>query len=148
MKQKERIKNKKGTTTYIAGKSVEWYERHFDTVGKGATFAAEALPALYAHGLAALKGVFTVGELHLIIDVMNGVFLMGGLIGQHITADCEDGITLNGLDKKWKIDAAEFLKKLHARNILELAALEIWAHGYWVNFEDVKIEAWALQLAK
>lgn len=131
-----------------APKTHEWYATTFDNPNQGAQYVLESFPELYRRALAGMRGIFTPGELKLMLDVQNGCFLMPQVAGQHLTADCEDGIALEGYDKKWKIQASDFLKKLHARSNFDLAILEIWAGAFWRQSDGGKsIDTWVGMLA-
>lgn len=96
-----------------------------------AAYWLEAVAATYRRECHELKKLFSEAEKSLMIDVMNGCMLSPGLAGQHLTANCEDGIELDRLDEKWKIDAEKFLKKLNALTPAQLMMLEVWAVAFW-----------------
>lgn len=103
----------------------------FKNLTGGAKYILEAWPGLYRKTLYDLKRRFSRGELMLMIDVMNGTFLTAGIAGQQIGLNVNDGINLDGLDKKWKIDKNELLNKINNLSIFEAACLEIWIRAFW-----------------
>lgn len=98
------------------------------SVNAGAEYAIQSFPPLYRRTLMELKGRFTEDELKLIIDVMKGTKLMPTHAGNHLIANVEDGIALDGLDKKWGANPKEKLREL---TVYQVAALEIWATSFW-----------------
>jgi len=97
----------------------------------GAGYIVDMFQGLYRKTLIKIKGMFTAQDLHLLLDVTNGLILSPGFAGQHILADVEDGITLARLDMHHKVNSAELLKKIGALSIPERALIEIWLKGYW-----------------
>jgi hypothetical protein len=129
MQMEER--KKKGVGPVLDTKTLEFYGERFDSINQGITYVLEMFPALYRMCLHDLKGRFLPGELMLMMDVMNGGMLSFGIAGQHLILSCYDGIKLDGLDAKWGIDKQTMLDKLVKLPRFELAALEIWAAGFW-----------------
>ncbi len=115
----------------IDEKTAEWLREKFKTLNAGSEYALGAFRALNERALCGLRGKFERGELYVIIAVFNTTVLMAGLAGQHLVTNCVDGMILDGLDKEWGVDKAAFLKKLKRLSLLEAAALEIWANGFW-----------------
>ena len=124
---------KKIVSPGLTEKTYQWYENIFDNVNQGAMFALESYPELYGRTLRDLRGIFGMGELSLIIDVQNGCFLMPQIVGQHLLPNVEDGITLEGMAEKWKVDRNVFLDKLKKLHLFEIAILEIWAQAFWAQ---------------
>jgi len=123
---------KKGVGPQIDEEAYRFYETLFPNTNQGVTFTLEAFPILVRKTLVyELKGKFSKGELQLMLDVMNGCLLTPGLICQHLVANLEDGIKLNQLDQKWKVNADDFLAGIKRLTLFQLAALELWAKGYW-----------------
>ena len=85
-------------TPRIQPPTAEFLEGLFRSRNAGAEFVLETAPVLYRRALNERKGFFSEGELSLIIDVMNSTFLNPGLLGQHLEMQCQDGISLDGLD--------------------------------------------------
>ena len=127
----------------------EFYPKIFSNLHSGTTFVLEIFPTLYRRTLYDLKGLLTKGELSLLVDVFNGALLTPGLVGQHIIAQVEDGIDLDGLDKKWEIEKTALVEKLKSLPLFSLACLEIWANGFWYRKEKpegLNFDAWVEQL--
>jgi hypothetical protein len=103
----------------------------FSSLNAGCEYILNAWPALFRRTIHGLKREFERGELKLMVDIFNASILTPGIAGQHLIANCEDGIELDGLDKKWEIDKKKFLEKIHSLTIFEAACLEIWANGFW-----------------
>lgn len=133
-------------TPGLTEKTNAWYKSNFENVNHGAAYTLEAMPELYGRTLRDLRGMFSAGELSLMLDVQNGCFLSPVAAGQHLTANVEDGIALDRQDQKWKIDGAELVKKLHALKPFEIAMLEIWAGAFWCQ-DKSEIEKWVSGLA-
>ena len=105
---------------------------HFDNNSRGTQYCLEAMPVLYKFTLKELKGKFLYDELSLILDVFNnGTTIKPQHAGQILISRCEDRISLDGLDKKWKVNKNQFLNALRSLTFFQRAALEIWANGYW-----------------
>jgi len=134
----------------ITAKSFDFYGSTFATVNAGTAYTLESFPALYRHTIVReLMGRFARAELLLMLDVCNGLSLNPGLAGQHIVADAEDGIALNGLAAKWDVDWRPFLATLRALSIFQLHCLEVWCRAFWEqsgNEGAVGIERWVEQL--
>ena len=104
---------------------------HFETNSRGAQYVLEAMPVLYQFALRELKGKFLYDELSLILDVFNGASIDPQYAGQTLIPRCEERITLDNLDKKWRVNRKQFLNALSSLSFFQRAALEIWANGYW-----------------
>ena len=122
----------------ISEASAKFYADQFTTLNYGTTYTLDSFPVLYQHTLHDLKGVFSEPELMLMIDVFNATALMPQLAGQHFEIQVRDGIELDGLDEKWKIDKEALLKKIEALPIFSIACLEIWANGFWYADEKTR----------
>ena len=129
---------RKAIAPHISEASAKFYAENFTTLHAGSTYALDSFPTLYRRAFHDLKGVFSEPELMLMIDVFNSTALMPQLAGQHLEIQVADGIKLDGLDEKWKIDKKEMLKKIAALPIFSLACLEIWANGFWYADENGK----------
>lgn len=70
-------------------------------------------------------------EASAILDVMNGVWLEPELAGQHLRAEVQDGIALNGLDQKWEVDGRSLVSRLRELPLPLSAAVELWAAEFW-----------------
>ena len=98
-------------------------------VGQG--YILEAWPTLAKRTLADLRGKFTTGELCVLIEAVNGLYLTPGLAGQHIGLSVADAMRLDGVADKWGVDEAILNAKLEALTILESVVIELWAARYW-----------------
>lgn len=113
--------------------SAAFYEETFKNLNAGSMFVLDAFPTLYKRALFDLKGIFTRGELCLMIDLFNGLILTPQIAGQHIAIEVKDGIELESLDKKWEVNKDEILVKLEGLDIFPFkkACLEIWLRAFW-----------------
>jgi len=133
----------------VSESATAWLTDHFKSKSAGAEYVLEAFPELYRRELHNLTGVFSTGELSLMLDVMNGHLLTPQFAGQSLSLSCEDGMSLDGLHEKWEIDREAFLAKLSNRTLLQLACLEIWARAFWESGaweKDGGLEAWVAAL--
>jgi len=131
----------------IATKSADWYKQNFTTLNAGAEYTLEAIPQIYRLTMAyELKGKFSRGELMLMIDVNNGLVLTSQSAGQHIKAQVSDGIALDHLDEKWKVDGAKLNKKVDALTFFQSFCLEIWILAYWENHEKLDMEKYVKEM--
>ena len=126
---------------HISDSSAQFYADNFRSRNAGAEYALDAFPALYKRTMLHIRKYFSAAELKLIIDVFNATALMPALAGQHIEASVADAIELDQLDKKWEIDGAGLLTRVHELTIFEATCLEIWANGYWYANIDRDLEA-------
>jgi len=116
----------------VSTQTIEFFGEKFKSTNAGAEYTLAAFPGLYQATLTReIKGVFTAGELSLMLDVFNATMLTPALAGQHL--NCIDGMELDHLDEKWEINKAEFTKKLNALTIFQANCLEIWANGFWYS---------------
>lgn len=132
--------SKKATAPRIAEQAAQFYSEVFSSLNAGMEYVGTAFPLLYKRTLLSLKNTFSRAELSLLIDVFNGTFLTPDLAGQHLEIQVEDGIRLEGLDEKWKVDSETLLGKVRALNMFERACLEIWAKGFWNK--DQNMDEW------
>ncbi|MDD2657214.1 MAG: hypothetical protein PHD04_00950 [Candidatus Pacebacteria bacterium] len=142
---------RKSTSPRISETSAKFYPSVFPSRNAGLEYTADAFPALYRHTLHDLKGSFTRGELMLMIDVFNSTALTPIMAGQQLDIQVADGIALDHLDEKWKIDGAALNAKIAGLSIFQSACLEIWANGFWYRQEQSDIvgedfETWLAQL--
>lgn len=77
-----------------------------------------------------LKGIFTTSEAKLILDCLNGTLLDPYSV-QLLEAGFEDGIDLDSLDTKWKIDKSVFLGKFKDMFILRKWAIYEMSTEFW-----------------
>lgn len=105
---------------------------HFLRLNTGAGYIINAAPSVARKFIGIdIKDRFSAGELKLMIDVMNGTMLTPGMAGQHLQANVEDGIALDGLAEKWEVDGPGIVKKLADMSTPDLMFLEIWIQGFW-----------------
>lgn len=130
---------KKNVVPQVDLEAHKFYKLMFLNPNDGAAYILEATPALMRRTIAyELKGRFTPGELQLMLEVMNGTILTPELAGQQISKGRADGMELEGLDEKYQVDKETMLEKLRELTAFQLAALEIWARGYWESKEYEK----------
>jgi hypothetical protein len=134
----EDLMARKAIAPHISEASAEFYAENFSTLHAGTTYALDLFPALYRRTLQDLKGIFIEPELMLMIDVFNATALMPQLAGQHLEIQVADGIELDGLDEKWKVDKKSILKKIETLPIFSAACIEIWANGFWYANEEAQ----------
>ncbi len=116
----------------LSDECAKFYEGNFRNINAGVTYALESFPVLYQRALFEIKTIgFTRDELFLVIDVVNGLMLTPGIAGQHLALEVNDGIDLDGLDKKWKVGKDVLMGKLIGMPIFSIACLEIWAKSFW-----------------
>ena len=102
----------------------------------------QAIPNLYSVTLGEIKGLFTAGEVNLMLDVSNGLLLMPMILGQHLSHEVEDGIDLNGLAEKWDIDRDALLEKLARLSTTQIAVLETVLNDFWYGADkSLDVEA-------
>ena len=137
----------KNITPRINTATEKYLQQNFKTLNSGAEFVLEAVPAVARiYTGYELKGKFIAGELKLMLDVMNGMLLTGQLAGRHLPLSVQDGIALDGLDKKWEVDAEQLLEKLKNMSTAELFFLEIWIQGFWQQSDTVTLEEYIKEL--
>lgn len=109
----------------------KWLQETFETKTAGAEFLLRAMPGLYKRSLKNALDRLEKGEKYLIIDLHNSYAMTPQILGQGVAHQVKDGIDLDGLDKKWKVDKKKILEKLASLHPFELACLEIWATAFW-----------------
>lgn len=115
----------------------EWYEQHFPSRNAGGEYVLAAWPNLYRRTLFELKGKFDRPELMLIIDVFNSTMLSPEMAGQELDLQVREGIYLDALDLKWKIDdRLNLIQRVVDLPIFSRAVLTLWANGYWYGRPD------------
>lgn len=132
-------------TTRVSDQTVAWLKGTFKNHSAGGEYLLNSLPTLYADALHGMRGVFSAGELSLMLDVMNGTFLVPSSATWHLTANVEDGLRLSGMAEKWQLDGTELLVKLGNRTRWQLYCLEIWAAGFWSSGaweREAGVEEW------
>jgi hypothetical protein len=96
----------------------------------------QAVPALYSVTLGEIKGLFTNGEISLMLDVSKGLLLTPMILGQHLPIEVEDGIDLNGLAEKWNVDRDTLLEKLERLSTTQIAVLETVLNDFWYGADQ------------
>lgn len=123
---------RKNVSQAVKAELPKFYSLMFADPNAGVAYVLEAVPAVMRRTIAyELKGRFTPGELQFMLDVMNGTVLTPELAGQQLAASCADSLKLDDAGNKWGVDQEVFLDKLYSLSAFQLAALEIWAKGYW-----------------
>lgn len=121
----------KKVTPLIEDESIKFFESNFRNLNAGVTYILEAFPSLYGRTMHDVKGVFTDGELRLILNVVNGLELTAQIAGKHLIFDVQDGIDLERLDEKWGVSKVDIIKKINNLSLFCLVCLEIWAKSFW-----------------
>lgn len=95
------------------------------------------LRTLYKYALRKVE--LTVGEACLLVDVLNGTMFDANTAAV-LWAEVEDGIYLDGLDKKWGVEGKAFVEKLRGLDLLTCLALIDAAERFWRECpqEDVR----------
>lgn len=154
--------------TRIAPDVEAFLQKNFDTLGGGAerllsacvfglednsavqalasypqaqTFILQLWDQIWRRTKMTLKGVFSRGELCLIIDGYNGYRLAPQTYGSNgLAVTVSEMISLEGADAKWEVDGPEILAKIKALDSVQAMVLEIWANGFWYGMgtEDSK----------
>ncbi len=146
--------NRKLTAPRIGEQAAKFYPSVFSSLNAGMEYTADAFPVLYRKTLHDLRGMFSDGELSLIIDVFNGLILTPGRAGQQIGLSVADGIALDRLDEKLGVGPEALNKKISALPVFSRACLEIWANGFWYGGNSTTkkegkgndLESWIAQL--
>ena len=83
---------------------------------------------------------FTLGEIGLITDVLNGLMFHSWEItpAQNLRMNVADAIDVDGVDKKWEVDAASLRQKLLSLTNAQAAAV-IEAINQWWNDPERKV---------
>lgn len=130
----------------IEDRAAAFYSTHFTSLNQGVTYTLESFPTIYRRTLAELHGQFTEAELSLLLDLVNGLMLTAQFAGQHLYHEVADGISLDLLDKKWRVDGASLLSKLRAITVGQTAILEIWARAFWSQNPLPELADWCRPL--
>lgn len=101
---------------------------------------------LLARAKQELQPMFSVDELSLIAEALNGSLLTDERIGHDLLADVSDAVRLNGLAEKWNVNGPALIAKVRelrddARGYALVDAVEIWwrrvGDGEGVTVEDI-----------
>jgi len=90
----------------------------------------ERLYALYARALQRVVPSFSIDELCLIVDALNGT-LHDVRSGVRFWIGVEDSIELDGLAQKWNVDALALMEKLRPLDELTCMAIVDAAERFW-----------------
>lgn len=126
---------KKSVTPRLDETAAEWYKQWFEYPHNGYSLALEAFPVLIQRALIEVKGKFDRGELMLFLDVLNGLFLSGGLMGQQLFLLVADGCNIYRLNEKWGVDEHIVCEKIRGLTSFQKAAIEVWGVAFW-NAEE------------
>lgn len=139
------------TAPKITDEAAEFYRKYFPvSFNASLTFVLDAFPSFYTRTLAEMRGVFSRGELGLILDVLNGhgMLLLSShhapaLIGQHIALEIHDALCLTpGLAETWKIDDIfGLMERINRLTIFQKICIEIWASGFW-KYHNIELNEW------
>ena len=144
------MKNKEITklAPRIWTRSADWYKQTFTSLNAGAEFTLEAIPTLCKQTVEReLKGKFSQNELMLILEAGNGTMPAAAFAGQGINIQVQDGIALDKIDGKWKINGDKLIEKLANLTIFQAACLEIWASAFWERHESLNIQKYVEEMA-
>lgn len=139
----------------IRAEAADFYAAHFPSLNAGATFVLDAFPTIFMATLAEVRGVFSVGELSMILDVLNGhgtllAYGGAGLSGQYIVPSIADSFHLypGAYEEKWGIsDPDGFIQRLAGLTRAQALCLEIWAAGFWEKkYLDTPVEEYCKPL--
>ena len=122
---------KKKVNSKIDKKTYDFMSRAFKSSGSGLNHVIESFPFLYNRTLKEVKGVFSRGELYLIVDVFEGLSLTPHNAGEHLLEECLKEISLDHLDAKWRVNKDNLVKKINSLTSFQAACVEIWAGLYW-----------------
>lgn len=102
----------------------------------GATYLVDSFPAIFRQNLIDLKGKFTAGEINLMMSAMKGSSLAPEFAGRRITLNVQDHITLDGAADIYGVDGDALVERIQALPVAQLALLELWIHGFWMQVDD------------
>jgi len=122
---------KKQVNPKIEKETYNFMSQTFKSSDAGLTHVIESFPFLYNKALSEIKGLFTRGELYLIIDVFTGLTLTPKNAGEHLLEECFKEIYIDKLDIKWRVDKDGLEQKIKALTSFQSACVEIWASVYW-----------------
>lgn len=99
----------------------------------------ERLYTLYSRALRQVN--LTIKEASLLVDLLNGT-LSDANSAASLHWEVDDGIRLDGLDSKWGIDGAEFIKKIASLSEIQKLALIDAAERFWQGHEGKEFNNW------
>jgi hypothetical protein len=121
----------------ISDMSADFYEEKFRSRNAGCEYFLDAIPSLYKHTMWSLKGRFDGDELKLIVDLFNSTQLSPSFAGQQMNGKINDGVKLDGMDKKYDVNGVRLMEKIDNLTLFERACLELWANGYWYANDEL-----------
>ena len=137
MDTKER-RGKKAVAPKIDEAAAQFYSETFDTLNQGATWVMEAFPRLYRVCLSEMRGVFTAGELGMIIDVLNSLITLfsyagASMSGNHIGLSISDTFELypGVYERKWDVVPDVLNNKIASLSNFERTCIELWGASFW-----------------
>jgi len=80
---------------------------------------------------AKLRDLLSESELSLILDVTNRTWFSEPFTIQALWAEVSDGISLEGMDKKWKVDGKSLVEKVKNLDFITLLALADACERWW-----------------
>jgi hypothetical protein len=123
---------KKRVAPYLSDNTIEFYRKIFGSASNGLTIVAGSWPDIYTQTLREIGGVFTVGEISMLIDIYNGHALSpAGLDSLHIQVQDSFDLYPGVYEDKWQAQREDMLRKVDALTIQQRACLEIWAVAFW-----------------
>lgn len=141
----------------IDSDSAAFYRRYLPaSLNQSVAFILDAFPVFYQRTLEKMRGVFSIGELGLILDALNGhgkliltLHHAPALIGQHVVLEVSDMMRLSpGAAEKWEIsDHDGLIKRLSSLTVFQQICLEVWASGFW-NQDNASLEEWVNPLLR
>lgn len=103
-----------------------WLSSHFRAHTHGAEYVLNSFPVLYRRVLHEARARFGAPELEVLIDVCKGLVLYPSMAGNHLLAAVIDGVRLDKIDRRHKVDGEALIEKLRGLSQAEVYCLEIW----------------------
>jgi len=139
--------------------AAKWYEEMFETRNAGASFVLNTFPLMYRDTLRyELTGVFTRGELCMMLDVNNGgsdfliTFGPQYTVVKSLYLEISDSFDLypGSYEDKWGTDKFPFLEKIAKLTLFQEICLKIWIAQFWdlVGEEAPYTDEYVSQLLK
>jgi len=141
---KPKSKDLKAIAPKINPEAADWYAKMFKSLNAGTTAILDAFPGFYSHALAEMRGVFTINELSMILDITRS-WPPGftSFTGHAIKLSVKSCLELfhGQFKERWNIaDPKEFLDRLSGLPLFARVCLDIWAAGFWEQHETVTPE--------
>lgn len=125
----------------IQAASAAWYEDMFPNLNAGVTFTLNCFPSFYRYTIMEIRGMFSLGELCMILDILNGHGAMllayqtsPSMVGYHLAFEIEDSFHVypGSYEEKWKIDDPKgFIERIRTLTMFQKICLELWASAFW-----------------